>query len=160
MEFKERLERAVERGRRLGDEQARLQAEQAMGEEELRRLHTQHRLALSEQIEHCLAELQQQFPGFRYESVVGDRGWGAAITRDDLVLERGRRGSHFSRLEMTVRPFSSVHVLELTAKGTICNKEAYNRSHFQRLSELDVATFRELIDLWILEYAELFAARR
>ena len=60
---------------------------------------------------------------------------------------------------MTIRPFSSFHVLELTAKGTIRDKEVFNRSHYQRLSEVDSATFRELIDLWILEYAELYAAK-
>lgn len=160
MDFKERLERAVERGLRTGDERARLAAEQALGEEELKRLHTQNRLELSEQIERCLRELGNHFPGFRYETVVGDRGWGAAITRDDLVLSQGKRTSQFSRLEMTVRPFSALHVLELVAKGTIRNKEIYNRSQYQLLSKVDLASFGELVDLWVLEYAELFARNR
>ena len=49
-------------------------------------------------------------------------------------------------------------MLELAAKGTIRNKEIYNRSQYQRLADADLATFRELVDRWILEFAELFAA--
>jgi hypothetical protein len=58
-----------------------------------------------------------------------------------------------------IRPFSSAHVLELAAKGTIRNKEVFNRSHYQRLTDADPRTFEELIDLWTLEYAELYAAK-
>lgn len=83
---------------------------------------------------------------------------GAAISRDDLSLDGGKRLTFYSRLEMTVRPFSHLHVLELTAKGTIRNKEAYNRSHYHGLAKADVKSFNELIDLWVLEYAELYAA--
>ena len=61
-------------------------------------------------------------------------------------------------LEMTVRPYSSLHVLDLAAKGTIRNKEVFNRNYFEKLSEVDPDTFAELIDLWVLEYAEQFAA--
>ena len=60
---------------------------------------------------------------------------------------------------MTIRPFSSVHVLDLAAKGTIRNKEVYNRSHFEKLNEVDTDNYVELIDLWVLEYAELYSAR-
>jgi hypothetical protein len=49
--------------------------------------------------------------------------------------------------------------LELSAKGTIRNKEVYNRTHYQRLTEADPKTFVEMIDLWILEYAELYAVK-
>jgi hypothetical protein len=93
------------------------------------------------------------------ESVVGERGWGAALSRDDLVVQGGKRTNYYSRLEMAVRPFSNLHVLELAAKGTIRNKEIYNRSHYQLLADVDVTSFTELIDLWVLEYAELFAAK-
>ena len=158
MNFHERLEKAVERGKRAGNERARAQAEAAMSEEELKRLHSQYRLELSEHIEKCLHEVAYQFPGFRFETVVGDRGWGAAISRDDLSLDGGKRLTFYSRLEMTVRPFSHLHVLELTAKGTIRNKEAYNRSHYHSLTKADGKSFNELIDLWVLEYAELYAA--
>ncbi len=60
---------------------------------------------------------------------------------------------------MTIRPLSESYVLELTAKGTVRNKEIFNRSHFQLLTEADPQSFSEMIDLWILEYAELYAAK-
>ena len=159
MDFKERLEKAVQRGQQLGDARLRAQQEQVLGEAELRRMHSQYRLELSERIENCLRQLPAHFPGFRYESMVGDRGWGAAISRDDLDLSAGRRTNFFSRLEVTVRPFSPLHVLELTAKGTVRNKEIFNRNHFQLLTEADVKAFDELIDHWVLEFAELYATR-
>lgn len=160
MDFEKRLEKAIERGQRRGDEQAKAAAQQAVSEEELKRLHTRYRLDLSEHIESCLRRLPDHFPGFRYETVVGDRGWGAAVSRDDVGRSPdGGRKNFFSRLEMTIRPFSTYHVLELTAKGTVRNKEAYNRTHYQRLAEVDPRTFSDMIDLWVLEYAELYAAR-
>ncbi|MEX0711308.1 MAG: hypothetical protein WD278_03095 [Pirellulales bacterium] len=159
MEFEKRLEKAIERGQRAGDAQARAAAQQAISEEELKRLHTQYRLELSEHIERCLKKLPDHFPGFRYETVVGDRGWGAAISRDDVGRPDGGRRNFFSRLEMTVRPYSTYHVLELSAKGTIRNKEIYNRTHFQRLGEADPQSFTEMVDLWVLEFAELYAAK-
>ena len=131
----------------------------AIGEEELKRLHSQYRLELSEHIEQCMRQLPQHFPGFRYETLVGQAGWGAAISRDNLSLSGGKRENLFSRLEMVVRPFSSSHVLELAAKGTIRNKELFNRNQYQLLSHVDIASFRELADRWTLEYAELYAAK-
>jgi hypothetical protein len=160
MDFQERLQKAIERGHRRGDERARADAERAMSEEECKRLHSQYRLTLSEHIEKCLGQLPRHFPGFRLETLYGDRGWGAAATRDDLALESGRRTEYFSRLEMTVRPFSKLHVLELTAKGTIRNKELFNRTQFHRLAEVDVDDFHSRIDNWTLEYAELYASKQ
>ena len=52
-----------------------------------------------------------------------------------------------------------MHVLDLTAKGTIRNKEVFNRSFFEKLADVDLDKFRELIDVWVLEYAELYAAK-
>ncbi len=104
MDFKDRLEKAVERGQRLGETRHRAKLEKVLGEEELKRLHSQYRLELSERIENCLRQIPAHFPGFRYESVVGDRGWGASISRDDLDIDSGRRTNYFSRLELTVRP--------------------------------------------------------
>jgi hypothetical protein len=160
MDFQQRLEKAIQRGLRTQDTEARARAEQAIGEEELKRLHSQYRLELSEHIERCLKQLAQYFPGFRYETLSGDRGWGAGISRDDLSLSDGRRANYFSRLEMAVRPFSVSHVLELTAKGTIRNKEVYNRNQYHAVSDVDMASFRDLVDRWVLEYAELYAAKR
>ena len=158
-DFKQRLEKAVERGRRTSSARAHEAAQQALSEEELKRLHTRYRLDVSEYIERCLEQLPQHFPGFRYETIVGERGWGAGISRDDFVSGGGRRANSFSRLEVYVRPYSALHVIELAAKGTIRNKEVFSRSHYELLSDADVASYKELIDLWVLEYAELYAAK-
>jgi len=160
MDFHDRLNKAIERGQRTGARRAQAEAEQALNEQELKRLHQQYRNELSERIEAALKQLGDRFPGFRFETIVGEKGWGAAISRDDILLEANRsRTNYFSHLEMVIRPISEYHVLDLAAKATIRNKEFFNRSHFQRLAEVDPNSFTELIDLWVLEYAELYAAR-
>lgn len=160
MDFNERLEKAIQRGQRLGEDRAAAAAKKALSEEELRRLHSQYRLELSEHIEHCLKRLPDHFPGFRLESLVGEKGWGAAVSRNDLRIMPEGRKEFYSRLEMTIRPFSSYHVVELVARGTIGNKEIFNRSQYQKLTEVDANKFRELVDVWVLEYAEQYAAQR
>lgn len=160
MDFEQRLSRAIERGQRRGDDRLREDEARALSEEEFKRLHSQYRLQLSEHIEDCMRRLPNHFPGFRFETLIGERGWGASCFRDDLRLgQGGKRGSEYSRLEMTVRPPSSYQILELTAKGTIRNKEVFNRSHFDQLADAEPEKFLELIDLWVLEYAELYAAK-
>ena len=159
MGFDERLRAAIERGQRRGDAAAREAAAQAMSEEDFRRLHSQVRLELSDQIEACLKKLPNFFPGFQYETMYGERGWGGACFREDLRMVRGARTNEYSRLEVTVRPYSALHVLDLAAKGTIRNKEVFNRNYFEPLADADRQKFSELIDAWVLEYAELYAAR-
>jgi hypothetical protein len=159
-DFEKRLHKAIERGQRAGDARAQAEAERAVNEQELRRLHTQYRIELSEHIERCLRSISQNLPGFRFETIVSERGWGAAVSRDDFVADRAhRRGNSFSRLEALVRPLSSYFVLEVAAKATIRNKECFNRSHYHRLAETDLACFTNMIDLWALEFAELYAAK-
>jgi len=158
MDFQERLQRAVNRGERSRSAKQREAEAQALSEEECRRLHSDYRLKLNEHIEKCIAQLGDQFPGFRFENVMSDRGWGAACSRDDVGAGGGRRDNFFSRLEMVVRPVGKYPVLELTAKGTIRNKEVYNRQRYQQLDEVDLESFNELVELWVLEYAELYAA--
>ena len=159
MDFEKRLEKAIERGQQTRDEEGRLAAEKALGTEELKALHTSCRLELSEHIENCLQQMAERFPGFAFETVVGEDGWGARITRDDLTGRRGRPvEALFSRLRMLVRPYSDVHIVELVTKGTIRNKEIISRNHYQFLSQVDMDSFRELVDLWVLDYAEKFAA--
>lgn len=160
MDFEKRLQRAIVRGQQTRDSRVRERAEEAVSEEDLRTLHSQCRLELSEHIETCLKQLADHFPGFRFQTVVEEEGWGAKISRDDVSGGRGRPvENRYSRLEMLIRPFSSAHIIELAAKGTVSNKEIFNRSHFQFLSEADVESFSELIDLWVLEYAEKYASR-
>lgn len=158
MEFRKRLQKAAERGARSKDEEAKKQREAALSEEEFRRLHSGYRLPLTEHIEICLQQLAENFPGFRFESVVDEAGWGAAVSRDDLVLAGGRRDNAFSRLLLSIGPFNKYHVIDLKAKGTVRNKECFTRNHFQRLDEVDDDSFRELIELWVLDYAEVYAA--
>lgn len=161
MDFQKRLAKAVERGQKVGAERARAEAQKALSEKELRRLHGQYRLEVCEHIENCLRNLPQHFPGFEFQALVDERGWGAVVSRDDLEFDRRKkRSSSFSRLEIVVRPLGEFHLLELAAKATIRNKEAFNRTHFQRLEELDLAALTDVIDLWVLEYAEMFAAER
>jgi hypothetical protein len=158
MNFKERLQRATERGRQIRAAQLNEEAAKALSEEECRRLHSQYRLALSDHIEKCLSDLADNFPGFRLETIVDEDGWGAAVSRDDLGLAAGRRNTFFSRMRIVVSPYSQYHVLDISAKGTVRNKEVVSRNHYQRLADVDLQTFRELIESWALDYAELYSA--
>lgn len=158
MSFRERLQRAAERGKQIRAAQLDEAAAKALSEEECRRLHSQYRLAITEHIEKCLGEMADNFPGFRLETIVDESGWGAAVSRDDLGLSAGRRNSFFSRMRIVVSPYSQYHVLDISAKGAVRNKEILSRNHYQRLAEVDLQTFRELIESWALDYAELYSA--
>ena len=158
MSFRERLQRAHDRGKQSRAAQLNEAAARALSEEECRRLHSQYRLALTEHIEKCLRDLADNNPGFRLETIVDERGWGAAVSRDDVDLGHGRRGNTFSRLQFVVSPHSKYHVLELAGKGTVRNKEVLSRNHYQRLADVDTESFRELVELWVLDYAELYAS--
>jgi hypothetical protein len=159
-EFEDRLQKAIDRGRKSRDVADQEAAGRAMSEEECKRVHARYRLQLSEHIERCLHKLPDHFPGFRFETVVGERGWGAACSRDDVGILDGVRRNLFSRLEMTVRPYSQLRVLEIWAKGTIRDREVFNRTQYQKLSEVDVQPLFDSIDLWVLEYAEKYSAAR
>lgn len=160
MDFEDRLQKAIARGEKNREAQEREEAGRALTEEESKRLHAQLRLELAEHIEKCLAKLPDHFPGFQMESIIGERGWGAACYRDDVGFGPGVKKSLYSRIEITVRPYSPAHVVEITAKGTVRNKEVFNRMQYRKLSEADPAPLREAIDLWTLEYAEKYAAAK
>lgn len=160
MEFEERLQKAIQRGERRGVEQVEAAKRQALSEEELKRHHGQYRLQLSEHIETCLQKLPNYFPGFRYETIFGDRGWGGAVRRDDIRIITGKRADEYSRLEITIRPLSSVLVVDLAAKGTIRNKEVFTRNYYEKIEDADAAKFMQLVDAWVLEYAEMYAAQQ
>ena len=160
MDFNQRLEKAITRGEQTRDASARERADQALTKEELRNLHSKYRLDLSDHIEDCLKKLADHFPGFQYHAVISEDGWGAKVSRDDLNLGSKRSSRNlFSRFEILIRPFSSAHIVELVAKGTIYNKEVINSSHFQFLAEVDPDSLQAIIDQRVLEYAELFAAK-
>jgi len=159
MSFEDRLHKAIERGKRRSEAKRSEAEAQALSEEEFKRLYSSYRLQISEHIEKCIRQLPNYFPGFRLETLYGERGWGVACSRDDLRVGNRRRANDFSRLEMTVRPASALHVLELAAKGTIRNKEVFNRNYFEALQDVDLEKFLELVDVWVVEYAELYAAK-
>jgi hypothetical protein len=158
-DFSSRLESAIARGKRRAEIKANQQREQQLSEEELRRLHTSYRLSLSERIEVAIKRVADHFPGFRQESIFGEAGWGSACYRDDLRIENGRRSNQYSRLEMVIRPYSELHVLDLKGKGTIVNRELFNRSYYLNVAEVDPEEFEQLIDSWAIEYAEIYSAK-
>lgn len=158
MDFRERLQRATQRGQQTRDAAAREAAAKALTEEECRRLHRDYRLSLMEHLETCLKQLSENFPGFHYEDLSNERGLGGAIRRDDLAIIGGRRENLFSRLEIVVSPHNQYHVLDVNAKGAVRNKENFTRNHYQLLKDADLDAFRNLIEQWVLDYAEQYAA--
>jgi hypothetical protein len=157
-DFDERLQRAIKRGQesRNADE-ASLEADAAT-EEDLRAKHSQLRNELVDHIEQVLRKLCDHFPGFDYDTVVNERGWGARISRDDIRLGRGTAKNEYSRLEVLVRPFNETHILEVATKGTIRNRESLNRSNFRFLREATLDVLRQIVDGIALEFAEQYSA--
>lgn len=158
MDFEQRLKRAIERGQHQKDLRGQAAAQKEMSEEEFRQLHSAIRLELTDKIEQGLRKLSDHFPGFRYQTVVSEDGWGARISRDDFAIDDGKKTNVYSRLELLIRPFSETHIVALVAKGTIRNREIISRDHFQFLNKADVDSYKELIELWILEYAEKYSS--
>ncbi len=156
MDFEEKLKKAIERGQRRSAVSADAAQQQKMSESELRSRHNQIRLRVSDHIERSLRKLAEHFPGFQAEILYGDKGWGAAITRDDVS---GPKRNLFSRLEVSVRPLSSLNIVDVVAKGTVRNRELFSRNFYEDIESADIAKLEQLVDTWILEYAELFAAR-
>ncbi|QDT57323.1 hypothetical protein Pan44_53910 [Caulifigura coniformis] len=159
MEFEQRLKRAIQRGEQTRVASDRAEQARQLTAEELKTRYSAGRIEVSEHIENCLRKLVDYFPGFNFSSIVGDTGWGAKIVRDDISLRAGRNESQYSRLELLVTPRGTADILEVVAKGTIRNREVFHRRHYQRLIELDIPVFNEQIDLWVVEYAEQFAAQ-
>ncbi len=158
--FEDRLKQAAARGANKQN-QSLTDAERKKAEaEELKSLHSKYRLILSERIEIVVKKVVDLFPGFRYQTVFGDAGWGGACMRDDLVLQRGVRENRYSRFEMAVRPVNEYFVLDLQAKGTIANRELLTRNFYQPLAEVDLDKFKELVEQWALVFAELYTANR
>src|SRR3972149_180485 len=95
MDFRQRLQKASERGQRARDAKLREAAAKALSEEEFRRLHSQYRLPLCEHIEECLRELAHNVPGFRVEAIVDESGWGAVAARGGRGVDQERAGRFF-----------------------------------------------------------------
>ena len=158
-DFQSRFESAIQRGQKRRDHSESEARKKELSDEELKRLHTSFRLSLSERIEVKIQAIIDAFPGFRQEALFGEVGWGTACYRDDLQLESGRRNNQYSRFEMVIRPFSDLKVLDLKGKGTVKNRELFNRTLFRNIAEVEVSEFEEIIDAWTIEYAEQYAAR-
>ena len=158
-DFEDRLKNAIERGQKTGGAKANAQREKELSREDIKRLHSKYRLQLSDQIEKCISALPDHFPGFETETIYGEKGWGAACSRDDIVSTRGKSTNLYSRFDMVVRPLNNLNVIDLAAKGTVHNKELLRRQHFEEIEKVDISKFLELIDRWTLEYAEIFAAK-
>lgn len=159
MDFEDELQQAIDRGSKKNAVQRATDQQAKLSKEEIRNRHNEYRLTLSDHIEKCLAKLQNHFPGFDYETIYGERGWGGAISRDDLALgPDGKGGSFFSRLEITVRPQNEYNVVNITGKGTVKNKEMANWNYYKEVEESSIEEFSKKIDQWILQYAEQFAA--
>lgn len=158
MTFDDRLKRAIERGEKSKSDRTRAAAEKQLSQDELKTMHTGYRLELSEHIEMCLKKLADHLPGFEYQTIVGEEGWGGRLTRDDLRLRPGQPAETlYSRLEMFISPFTPTAILELVTKGTVRNREVLNRKNYQKVDDLDVESFKEMIDLRVLEFAEQYS---
>ena len=159
MEFQDRLKRAIERGEKTRDEQTRAAADEQLSLDELKTLHSGYRLELSEHIETCLKPLADHLPGFEYQTLVGEDGWGAKLSRDDLHLVPGKSArTQYSRLEMFITSFTPTAIVELVTKGTVRNREIMNRTNFHKVDEFDAETFKEMIDHRVLEFAEHYSS--
>lgn len=159
MNFDDRLQRAIERGEKTRTSRGQEALAKQLSLEELRALHARYRIDLSDHVDNCLRKLADLLPGFKFQSIMGEEGWGARITRDDLKLVAGRPPeTRYSRLEVVITPFKSGEILEVVTKGTVRNREVSNRKHYQKLAEFDLETFQELIDLRVLEFAEQYTA--
>ena len=156
--FDDRLKKAIDRGQKSRDAEGQAAGKQQSTKEELRSLHSSLRLAVSEHIEECLRKLCDHFPGFEYSTVMNEDGWGARIVRDDINLQQGVNRNLYSRLEMLVKSFSEAHIIEVTTKGTIRNKESLNRNNFKFLHEATEEGIVEIVDNLVIEFAQQYSA--
>lgn len=157
-DFDDRLKKAINRGQKSRDAEGQAAGRKQSTEEELRTMHSTLRLAISEHIEDCLKKLCDHFPGFEYSTVMNEDGWGARISRDDINLQKGVSRNLYSRLEMLVKSFSTAHILEVSTKGTIRNKESLNRNNFQFLNEASQSGLIEIVDNLVIEFAQQYSA--
>ena len=159
MGLDDQLEKAILRGRERNASKLDSEKQRLLTAEEIRNRHNLFRLNLSEYIEESLKKLAQHFPGFDYETIYGERGWGGALYREDLARgPSGRAGAYFSRVEITVRPQNEFNVVNIAGKGTVKDKEIFTWNHFKDISESTDDEFQQTIDSWIIQYAEQFAA--
>ena len=160
MDFEDKLEQAIQRGQNRNTAKTNAKKQDELSKEAIRNRFNEIRLNLSDHIEEGLKKIANHFPGFEYETIYGTKGWGGALSRNDLDRgPDGKAGSFFSRVEMTVRPQNEFDVINIVGKGTIRDKEMFVWNHFDGIAETDQAQFIQMIDNWLLQFAEQFAAR-
>lgn len=157
-DFEDRLKNALHRGQQRSEDKKQAEAAKQASDDELKNMHSKFRLQLSDHIEKVVHKLADLLPGFRYESVFGANGWGAASWSDELRLRGGVRSSRYSRLEITVKPVTNYFILELRCRGTINNRETLSRSYFEPVTEVNIDQFKQLVDTWTLQFAEHYAS--
>lgn len=157
-EFEDQLKKAIERGQRINDARQAQAAQDRMSADQLRIQHNEFRLKLSERIERTLNSMIHQLPGFEYENIYGQRGWGGAVSRDELIIVGGQRNNSYSRLELTVKPWSDLNIVDIGGKGTVKNREVFVRQHHRAVDQVELDEFLETIDRWVLEFAQLYMA--
>jgi len=136
MDFEDKLEQAIQRGQNRNTAENKAKKESELSKEAIRNRYNEIRLNLSDHIEQGLKSRNDL-----------DRG------------PDGKAGSFFSRVEMMVRPQNEFDVINIVGKGTIRDKEMFVWNHFDGIAESDQAQFIQMIDNWLLQFAEQFAAR-
>jgi len=160
MDFEDKLQQAIQRGQERNVARSSAEKQVAETKEDIRNRHNAFRLSLSDHIEECLKQMANHFPGFEYETLYGAKGWGGAMSRNDIDRgPDGRAGSFFSRIELTVRPQNEFNVVNIVGKGTIRDKEIFAWNHFEDISEASQESLEQMLDKWVLQFAEQFAAR-
>jgi hypothetical protein len=157
MDFQKRLQDAIHRGSKRAADKKSTDGDE-LSPEKLKNLHNKYRLELSTYIETVLRQVVDQLPGFNLETLFGEKGWGAAIFRDDLLLTRKQRENHYSRLEIFVRPMNDYFLVDLASKATIRNREIWNRNVFHPIVDANLESLREQVVLWAVQYAEQYSA--
>ena len=80
MNFEDRIKKAIQRGERRRDARAEEARAEALNLDEIKRLHSQYRLQLSEHIEKCVEQLTGHFPGFKFETIFANLSVFASTT--------------------------------------------------------------------------------
>lgn len=160
MDFESELEKAIQRGQERTAAKNSLKKQAEVSKEDVRNRHNEFRLNLSDYVENGLRKLAIHIPGFDYDIIYGAKGWGGALSRNDIDRgPDGRAGSFFSRIEITVKPQNEFNVVNIVGKGTIRDKELFAWNHFESILEAKQDDFEKMIDNWILQFAEQFSAR-
>ena len=126
-----------------------------MTKKELQRLHSQARLELASTSSAACGSWPTAFPAF-----ASRRSWIRAagarrISRDDLRLRRGTAAtSCFSRLEMLITPITPRRCWNWPPKARSATARSSAARNISVSPSPHMPVFANLIDLWVLEYAE------